>query len=386
MKYLTLETFKDFVCIGSDCSFTCCRDWKITIDEETDRFYQSVDGEMGERLKRCIQHENGEARFILEEGDARCPFLNEKGLCSIYINLGEEHLSNTCKYYPRYLFSIGDICFAGVSISCPETARFFLTHEEPLLIDYAETEDNADVDTNTDWEQFNYAIRTFSTAVSIAQNRDLSIKERIALVILLVSGFQESVGEGRDPSSIIGLYSNPDYYSLILDQTGIKNCDLESKVSFVTGIISLFNDTKHLDTKLPELAEVIEYYAKPGNSSVDPATWEKAFITSMSSDNEIWVENVLVYILFKYFMKGLYEKNYLDEIMKGIVPVLYMSTCITALYNVIHHEEPSKDYIITLVARLSRIIEHNSSAGETVIGFFREQGFTDPGFVLRLIS
>ncbi len=119
MKYLTLETFKDFVCIGSECPFTCCRDWKIVIDEETDHYYQSVEGDMGERLRNCIHRENGNAWFVLNEEDASCPFLNEKGLCSIYINLGEEHLSNTCKYYPRFLFYEGDICFAGISISCP---------------------------------------------------------------------------------------------------------------------------------------------------------------------------------------------------------------------------------------------------------------------------
>ncbi len=61
MKYLTLETFKDFVCIGSECPFTCCMDWKIVIDEETDHYYQSVEGDMGERLRNCIHRENGNA-------------------------------------------------------------------------------------------------------------------------------------------------------------------------------------------------------------------------------------------------------------------------------------------------------------------------------------
>lgn len=385
MKYLTLETFTDFVCIGSKCPFTCCQDWKITIDEETDRFYQSVDGEMGERLKNCIHRESGQAWFALRD-DASCPFLNEKGLCSIYINLGEEHLSDTCTYYPRYYFYEGDICFAGVSISCPEVARFFMTREESLMIDFGETEDDTNVDPNTDWGLFNHAIRTFTIAVSIAQNRNFPIKERSALVVLFVSGFQASVDEGSAPMSFFDLYSNPDYYGVILDQTGIKNCDLESKVNFVTGIINLFHDTNHLDIKLPELAEIIEFFNDPENSSVDTAIWKNAFIQSTSSDNEIWMENVLVYILFKYFMKGLSEKNFFDELMKGIVPVLYMSTCITALYEVIHHEVPSKDYIIMLVARLSRSIEHNSSIGKIVTDYFREHGYFDPGFFIRLIS
>ena len=386
MKYLSLETFNDFVCIGSECPFTCCRDWKITIDEETDRFYQSVEGEMGERLRDCIHRDGKDAWFTLREENDCCPFLNKKGLCDIYISLGEEHLSNTCTYYPRYMYYEGDICFAGVSISCPEAARFFLTHSEPLLIDFGENEDVADIKADTDWVMFNRAIRVFTTTVSIAQNRELSVKERIALVTLFINGFQSCVDEGKDPSEIIGLYSNPSYYSIILDQTGINTFNLESKVSFVTDIMILFRDTRNLDRKLPELVELEQYFSDPDNASVDPSVWRNSFAQSVSSDNEIWRENVLVYILFKYFMQGLSENNFYEKLMTGMVSVLILSTCMTALYAVVHGEKPSTDYIAMLVSRLSRIIEHNSVVGEKVTDFFRKQGFIDPGFVLRLIS
>lgn len=52
MKYLTLETFSDFVCIGADCPYTCCAGgWNIYIDEETAKYYSSVSGEMGGEIK-----------------------------------------------------------------------------------------------------------------------------------------------------------------------------------------------------------------------------------------------------------------------------------------------------------------------------------------------
>lgn len=386
MKYLTLESYTDFECIGSDCPFTCCQDWKITIDEKTDRFYQSVEGKMGEQLRKCIHRKDGSAWFALREDDKRCPFLNERGLCSIYIKLGEEHLSDTCTYYPRYMFSEGDICFAGVSISCPEAARFYLTHKEPLLIDFGENDDNTDIGTDTDWVLFNRAIRAFTTAVSIAQNRKIPIKERIALVILFVNGFQRCVDEGKDPSDITGLYSNPDYYDIILEQTHIRICDLTSKVSFATGIFFLFKNSEHLDKKLPELNELIAFFENPQNATVDSKVWENAFSDTNSSNNDIWRENVLVYVLFKYFMPHFSEKDFYEKIMKGIGPVLNLSTCIVALYIVIHGEAPTMDYIIMLVSRLSRFIEHNPTIGETVTKYFTQKGFTDPGFVLSLIS
>ncbi len=386
MKYLTLESYTDFVCIGSECPFTCCQDWKITIDEETDRFYQSVEGKMGELLRSCIHREDGSAWIALREDDKHCPFLNEKGLCSIYIKLGEEHLSNTCTYYPRYMYYEGDICFAGVSISCPEAARFYLTHNDPLLIDYGENEDNTNVKADTDWKLFNHVVRAFTTAVSIAQNRDFLIKERIALITLFVNGFQNRIDEGNDPSEIIGLYSKPEYYSIILNQTGIKNCDLASKVSFATRIMFLFKDIEHLDKKLPELDELIVYFDNPNNSTVDSKVWENAFREADSFSNEIWRENVLVYVLFKYFMPNFSEKDFYEKLMNGVGPVLNMSTVFIALYTVIHGKAPTINYIIMLVTHLSRIIEHNPSIGEIVKKYFQQWGFTDPGFVLRLIS
>lgn len=385
MKYLTLETFTDFVCIGSDCPFTCCGGWGITIDEETDRFYQSVEGEMGERLRNCIHREDGNARIILKE-DGSCPFLNEKGLCSIYINLGEEHLSNTCTYYPRYTFYEGDICFAGVSISCPEAARTYLTRESPLLIDFAEDDDVRSVNRDTDWELFNRAIRVFTTSVSIAQNRDYSVKERVALIVLFVNGFQSCVIEGRDPSDLIGLYSEPKCYADILDQTDIRYCDLVTKTAFSSGILSLFASIEGTDAKLPEITELIRYFGDPDNSVTDATVWESAFAIVTSPDNEIWRENVLVYILFKYFMPGLSKKDFYDSLMTGIGLVFNMCTCITALYTIMNGNLPERDYIIMLVARLSRIIEHNQSVGSKISTFFSRSGYIDPGFVLKLIS
>ncbi len=45
MKYLDLEIYKDFNCIGSECPFSCCGGgWRIIIDDTTDKFYQAVDG------------------------------------------------------------------------------------------------------------------------------------------------------------------------------------------------------------------------------------------------------------------------------------------------------------------------------------------------------
>jgi len=82
------DYYKNFECIKGDCRHNCCIGWEIDIDSDTAEFYKGVGGEMGTRLKECVDWK--ETCFILGEGE-RCPFLNEKNLCDIIIELGEEH-------------------------------------------------------------------------------------------------------------------------------------------------------------------------------------------------------------------------------------------------------------------------------------------------------
>lgn len=75
VKYLILDDLNSFECIGSKCSYTCCKDWKISVDSASARFYRNVWGKFGEELKNGIIDKEGNSYFQLNEG--RCPFLNE---------------------------------------------------------------------------------------------------------------------------------------------------------------------------------------------------------------------------------------------------------------------------------------------------------------------
>ena len=88
MKRLIMNAYKTFECIGGKCPNTCCAGWKIYIDPQSAEKYQNTEGEFGERLKRCSMHlDNGRDLFVLGK-DRRCPFLDNKNLCQIYLTLG----------------------------------------------------------------------------------------------------------------------------------------------------------------------------------------------------------------------------------------------------------------------------------------------------------
>lgn len=70
--------YPDFACIGKACKDSCCRDWIIDIDEDTAKKYQSLSGDLGEKLRKKLKEKDGAFYFLVEE-DGSCPFSGRTG-------------------------------------------------------------------------------------------------------------------------------------------------------------------------------------------------------------------------------------------------------------------------------------------------------------------
>lgn len=136
MKVRVPNYFNEFKCIASECEDTCCAGWEIVIDDETHKRYEKVEGEFGDILRSKIVKSDGENIFLLNNGN--CSFLNEKKMCEIYINLGEDHLCYTCQQFPRYTEEFLDLKEVGLSLSCPEAARIILRRAENTTFNLSE--------------------------------------------------------------------------------------------------------------------------------------------------------------------------------------------------------------------------------------------------------
>lgn len=143
------DYYKNFRCISSACTDSCCTDWEIDIDEDTYRFYEQVGGAFGKRLKKqtCpADPETGEPAHFIQTHDERCPFLNADGLCDIFINLGEEHLSYICTHHPRYYEWFEEGREAGLGLCCEEATRLILKSKGRIQfeeLEEAEEESNS---------------------------------------------------------------------------------------------------------------------------------------------------------------------------------------------------------------------------------------------------
>lgn len=146
MKLYAPKYYKRFQCIADKCEHSCCIGWEIDIDKETMKKYQTLNSGYGSVITDSISTE-GTPHFRLGERD-RCPHLDERGLCNIITNVGEDYLCDICREHPRF-YNYTDVAEVGIGMSCPEAARIILSSS-----DDTELEAIGDVDVEADSTPF----------------------------------------------------------------------------------------------------------------------------------------------------------------------------------------------------------------------------------------
>lgn len=105
MKRIRPDYYEKFQCIAGLCSITCCQEWKIAVDADTNRKWkkllppQDVTPQK-KNLSAYTTNKNG-GRVIELTEDHKCPFLNKNKLCKLVTAYGDKVLSQTCTVFPR---------------------------------------------------------------------------------------------------------------------------------------------------------------------------------------------------------------------------------------------------------------------------------------------
>lgn len=128
MKLFAPKYYKNFSCIADKCSHSCCIGWEIDIDGETDRRYRLFNDGYGKIIKDSIDRSET-PHFVLGENE-RCPHLDEKGLCRIITELGDDCLCEICREHPRFYNTSSLGREVGLGMACEEAARIILLSDE----------------------------------------------------------------------------------------------------------------------------------------------------------------------------------------------------------------------------------------------------------------
>ena len=386
MKIRVPDYFNDFKCIASECEDTCCAGWGIVIDEESYNRYMKVQGEFGERLRSEIVTEGSENIFVLKGDD--CPFLTENKMCDIYNNLGEDSLCYTCRQYPRVMEEFGSLREICLSLSCPEACRIILRSDKKVAFNL--TENDEEVTSYNDINAMLYLnlMQCRSIVFKILQDRSIELNKRISIVLKFTSEVQEKI----DLNNIQGIKSVIEKYSdFAIIEDVVK--DLENykdkeniKYNNINKIFKVFKELKHINPNDPlGLEDALRYFWQSEDDKKIYLEKHKEF-DEYFKDKIYKFENILVYFVFRYFMKVVFDYDVSAKIKTAIVSYIM----IKELYVVRWIEEGGKlseKDLVDIAHTYSKDVEHLEENIETLAEIFEtNEVFNIDNMILNIIN
>jgi hypothetical protein len=294
MKLRVPDYYEDFKCIGGKCTDSCCIGWELDIDEESYEAYKKAGGDFGKRLRESMvdgSDETEECNTFRLNGD-RCPFLNEKNLCDIYIHLGEKSLCKVCTEYPRFTVEYDNTREKSMALSCEVVGKLLFEREDRVTF----------IEKEIPYEEiFEECLPMFvkeieyirDRSIAILQNRTDDIYDRIKMFLCFVSKAQEIINEGSEDENLIELLENLD-----IDCPNFKSGELKpfiEEVCYLLGELYVLGD---------EWTEVFSEFKSKLNEEV---IYEFEKYRKDNKMLDIWYENIMVYFVFRYFTKGVYD-------------------------------------------------------------------------------
>ena len=186
MLYTKPDYCKDFECIADKCEDTCCAGWQIVIDRETLKKCTKIKGDFRKRMWRSVNWFRGTFK---QDKEKRCAFLNDRNLCDLYLSQGEDGFGKTCREYLRHTEEFEGVREITLSISCPEVARILMNRMEPVQFLSYEEEGEEEYE---DFDPFFFSLLEDARKemITILQNRELTITDRILLVLGMAHDMQ----------------------------------------------------------------------------------------------------------------------------------------------------------------------------------------------------
>ena len=294
MKFRIPDYYDKFKCIGSDCTDSCCAGWDITVNDETYEKYTLVKGSFGDRLMRSVSSSRPH-HFLMEEG--RCPFLNQKNLCDIYIHLGEDFLCQICTDHPRFYEVYGSRQEAGLGLVCEEAARLILTNKKKVRF----LDENLDEKTEEEEPWLEPLTLARDWIIRLLQDREQTLERRLRQTLSAAAVLQED-------------YIRDDMEAMYLH---IHKWETKERVQKPrTGLREWF-------TECLEFLLDLEILTPEWKQALSQASFMFRERDICFSDFDgIFYEHLIVYFIYRYFLKSVYDFQLLDKVKFAVFSCL----------------------------------------------------------------
>lgn len=344
MKVMTPHYYKDFRCIAGACTDTCCAGWDVDVDKNSYKYYKTVKGAFGKRLKSVmVPSQDGECTFTLKEG-GRCPFLNDDNLCDLYIELGEDKLCETCAEFPRFINDYGNIREIGIAPSCKTAGELMFSYKDELTFDTVE--DNSLIPEPNDIDAYTYMQlrQARIVAFGIISDRDIGIFERLMLYLNYAKRIQKHLDAERDEliAGVAKRFCGPDYREKLLDKLKSRGAVSPDKLQdgdmvkstpemhksygnrLIKGLRHFFDDFKGMEVINPDwnihVARVRQFLDGLADDS-----WLAAVMKDYHAGSEAFAheyEQLAMYYVYRYMLDAVNDYDVLLKAKNAVIGIL----------------------------------------------------------------
>lgn len=395
---LTPHYTQEFKCIGGECEDSCCIGWKIHIDKNTFKNYKKVSNtEFKEKINKYIKrnrHSNNENSYaqikLLKNG--RCPFLDNKNLCEVFINLGEHNLSKVCTEYPRIYNSVDGNIEKSLTLSCPVAAKKVLLNKDLMEFDEVlSNEKIVDVVRCVDTQNHSYInkyfwkIRIFT--IDLLQNRNYLVEDRL----IILGMFYKEISENSNVVEVIEKFKNRilnnGYKEILNDVSKVQDIKLHILTQIIDAKIE--NDA-NIDKEYLEFyhkARVGLGYEKENKETdlvKEYSSCYKKYYKEFILEKEYIMENFLVNYVFQNTFpvtnKKLFDAYIMLAINYALIKVYLIG--LSGYYK----EKFLEDIIVKFIQKFSKVVMHNSNYIEWIFNSIKEEKLDTMAHMIMFIK
>jgi lysine-N-methylase len=326
MKYIYPDYYPDFKCSASACRDNCCIGWEIDIDSDTLSRYQAQPGDFGKRLHDHISLDTT-PHFLLK--GERCPFLNDRNLCDIFITLGEDALCEICTQHPRFHAWFGNVKESGIGLCCESAAKLILGKEAPTTFINTQIDDETASENFEEEALFRALCAARELLWSLLQDRSYSIWERLAAALRFAGELQDCL-DAEFPCEKISQFTRQHrgdtgaFFPEAAEYHAEKDVGEGEKI--LSQILSFFLMLEPLDKAWPAALEMIQENLT--DICRDRTDFMREYLPRIYE-----YEQLAVYFGYRYMLKSVYSGDVLSKIKLMIVSVVLLSIIDTACWR-----------------------------------------------------
>lgn len=399
MRVLKSFYYDDFKCIGGQCIDNCCgNNWRIDIDEKTFKKYKKLKGEWGKKINNNISRKRSNPNYLqygkINLKNNKCSLLSENGLCTIHGSLGEDYLCNTCKKYPREIRKYGEIYERNLSISCPEVSRYIIKSKDNFSFNLegeklSELDKDYIVDGKYNEKLYNILWNTRSLAMEIIQFKEIEIWKRISFFKMLTDKVQNIINEKQydNYEAVLNGFRNEITNINVINSLDKIYIIPEVKVKFIQSALQVRANkginNENFNNLIKEYNDLFDKNIDFKRNVENIIKTEEEFNIYLKEQENI-IENLLIYLIYKYFMNALYTKNLSAEVNNIILYYVMIKMLLLARYNK-NDKKLNEDDFVEVFYLFSRNVEHNTVFLPNIYKDIKEAGYDTLAYMTILV-